>query len=132
MSKKNYLRVNIMYRGTIPILGCIGPIKNVVITEEQLENIEKIIGPQYTQVIVSKPKKTVVKEEIKVEDVVSIEPVQAPVEEVLPEAPKEEEKVEEVVVEEAPKPAPKKRGGRKPAAKKVVEEAPKEEEKVEE
>ena len=140
-----FVRVNINHKGFIPILGCFGPVRNILLTEIQINNIKRIIGDDKIE-LVNKPKKVispkqaeelrrgkVIEEQPKVEEVKQ-EPQPEPVEIEEPkveEVPAEETKPEEVQVEEQPKPAPRRRGGRKPAAKKV-EEAPAEESVVEE
>ena len=88
-----YVRVNIKHNGVIPILGCWGPIKNVLLTEVQAKNIQHVLGEDKVEFI-NKPKKEAPKQEtikIKVEEIVEIKPVQE-------EQP--QEVIEEVKVEE--------------------------------
>lgn len=148
MSNK-LIRVNINHHGFIASLGCYGPVKNILLNERQINNIKRILGEDKVQ-LVNPPKKVIspkqaeemrrVKQKpvmVKPEEIVEIievkpeEPKKVEpevVEEVQPqpeEVPVEEPK-EEIQVEEQPKPTPKRRGGRKPAPKKV-EEVPAEE-----
>ena len=100
-----YVRVNIKHNGVIPILGCWGPIKNVLLTEVQAKNIQHVLGEDKVEFI-NKPKKEAPKQEtikIKVEEIVEIKPVQQEAKDTKEEPDQQEqpqEVIEEVKVEE--------------------------------
>ena len=126
-----FIRVNINHKGFIPILGCFGPVKNILLTEVQVNNIKRIIGEDRVE-LVNKPKKVITPRQAEEIRKVKQEPMQVnpevrpeePIkEEVRPQPIKEEvkpEPTEEKSVEEEPKPAPKRR--RRTTPKKVEEE----------
>lgn len=129
------LKVKITFTGVIPFLNYYGPIKSVMMERSQVEYIRTNIGAKYIEVL-HDPKATAPVEPVVEEVVEEIVPVveETPVvveeepvavEEVVVEAEPVVEEVKEEAAEEEiaiPVPAPKRRGGRKPAAKPVAVE----------